>query len=328
MKPDDSEVSADSLREELQAELKAGRALWLRMDGAGLEDRLMHQAFTGSLARCGVGAERTPKSPTTLVLDWSKVASVSADGLAHFAVLMRHGANMGLELIVCGPSEPDLKRAVEAVSAMPDVTGGRWVQTTQRDTRPRVRVLSKQSVFSPCDGEPRGFLNGLSAWLNEQNVRASAKSAVISCVMEILLNIRTHSGADVAAAVVLELLHRRPHRLQIGFADNGIGIVNSMLENPHFAGLEALHPATAADSLLMGTRTRRDDGRTDEFRARGGLGQVVRCLVEGTRATAAVRSGSALLTFSCDPGFSRLKYYLDYGLGTVWKLEVVPAALR
>lgn len=312
------DLSPAALHHEMAEDLRAGRVLWVRADGLGAADPAVHRGLQSALRRTGVHGELGGVAPETVVLDWTHLAAVSADGLAFAAVLLQALRDRGIHVRCCPPHDPVVGAALaqsscgalrgEGIAWHAEPTG------TVSRTDPR-HVLGPLHLFAGA----RGFslstaLDQIEGALNRAGWRSVPMLPEL--LMEIAQNIRSHANARHAALCVVVERRRRPPRLQVGVADDGIGIPNSILNDPRHGWLDSFSPARATETVVM----RQLSGRGAD-QGGGVLGDLYETLLAESGATVTLRSGAGWVRISGADRESRHES-LTYGLGTQVLVEL------
>lgn len=308
-------TSSEELRGELRAQLRSGEARWIQLKGLSAENALHHRALCATLAAIGLNAARGTQVPQLVILDWSTVDECAADGVALFCVIATSLLDRGTRVVVCMPAGSDLAQVVgdalaQAVRA--EVT---------RITVPQTPSQRVQCVTPPVslglNSKPaiRGFCEGLSAGLQRRESAERTRKAIMAFATELVLNSLQHAQATSVRATALLYTRRRPQVIEIGLADNGVGITESLVSTPAFARLGHLHDTSVVEFVLDQAASARS--MPDSAAAsRGGFGQAIKALVETVTASVTIRSGRALLTVGSDGRADYRREAFDHGLGT------------
>lgn len=137
----------------------------------------------------------------------------------------------------------------------------------------------------------------------------------MSTTVELIHNIQSHSGARFGAAAALLLPRRRPQVLQVGVADDGIGIAGSILSQPLHDWMSWSPDASVAEVVL----DRALSGR--ESQTGGGMARHIRRLVDEANCRIDIRTGASHLFLTSDEPRAFTKTYLNAGLGTQVRLQ-------
>jgi hypothetical protein len=293
---------------------------WLRMGGMSLEDEAAVSSFGLALSRVQLEASKQRAGLEICVLDWSQVECPTAEALAFLPVLIGRFHSLGITTYVCAPSKSGVSARLVAPDEHPS-TSLSWVDSS----------WGTGSDPGECKIFPFDFATWQSAHAMVNHIEAVASvrradvdhvNTLVALVIESVQNVRSHSAASAAAGSVVVLGRRRPPRLQVGIADNGIGIARALLSKGAKQSLAYFSDATVTDATLEAALS----GRTEEGVAAemgGGFSRLVREFVARTNGAVAIRSGSAFVT----RGVPRMqtkrgKAHLTAGFGTQIRFEL------
>ncbi len=310
-----SPESAAELRVSLAHALRSGTAVWLRLDGASVDDAKLQSAFCRSLVRLGLGGEDPRGLPDVAVLDWSSVSSCTAEGVAMFVVLLRRITAAGMRVIVCAPGAPSVAHVINDTGVRAACASAQWIPY-QCAGRATIKPLARAAIFAPgTNNTVDDFCDDLATALRQVGQARAAVRVVMSVVQEMLHNVLSHSGAGHAAAIALLFPSRRPALVQVGVADDGVGITGHVLTQPRHRWLGCFSDASVTETVLHEALS----GRASE--SGGGMSYLVRRLLSETQSTVMIRSGAALLVLrSAAPGrYERTA--LTFGGGTQIRVE-------
>jgi hypothetical protein len=187
---------------------------------------------------------------------------------------------------------------------------------------PAVRGAAIQS-FVPAavwtrdaDSSAGRFCDELGLGLKAIGVSKSVSRGIMSTTVELIHNIQSHSGARFASVAALLLPRRRPRVLQVGVADDGIGIPGAILSQPLHQWMSWFPDASVAEVVLDHALSGR------EAQTGGGMAHHVRRLVSETQCRVDIRTGASHLFLTSDRPSTFKKTYLNAGLGTQVRLDV------
>lgn len=311
--------SPDALYGTLLPELRSGKALWLRLRGVGLDDAGAHRGFLTTLVSKGFG-DQSVKAPRTLVLDWSTTDLCTAEGIAFFTVVARHFAHRGCRVLACGASGAALNRVLADSGAREASACTAWVPVSAMG-QVNVQSLAPIAIFGPARHPSIDtFTDALSARSRECGLANRAAAAVVGVTNEFLHNVLSHGDVRHAAAAALLFTRRRPRVLQIGLADDGVGIPASMQAQPRHAWMADFFDTLTARAVLRGALSGRPEDVPGAFTG-GGMTRIVRRLLSDLKATVTLRSGAALLQLHGNTDDSR-DTRLTLGHGTQTRIEI------
>ncbi|MBB4635974.1 hypothetical protein [Longimicrobium terrae] len=260
--------------------------------------------------------------PKVLILDWSGVSNCSAEGLALFGVVTRRLAEHAVRIIIIEPEFTDTRSAVNGSRILDGCGGLEWVPSTA-SKRSILHCCAQAAAFSGSANESvDNFCDGLSDTLKAHAAPRRATLAMMGTAIELLHNVLSHAGSSHAAAAAFVLPRRRPAVLQVGIADDGIGIPAAVLRHPRHAWLTWFSDAGVTRAVireqLSGRKT--TEGETDS--GGGGMARVIKKLLEETSSEVTLRSGSALIRLSSTDPESYKVHRLTYGAGTQVRIEL------
>ena len=312
--------SVAGLRRSLHQSLKSGHAAWIRLDGLPVDDSSTHSALCHALVRVGMGAVTGRMVPQIAVLDWSLVDTCSAEGLAFFAVLHGHLTTAGIQLIVCAPASKTVSLLLEQSGVHAYCGGGTWVPSTPA-RGVSCECVASAALFGPEANESVDkFCDDLSDTIKRLAVGRGPARAVTGTTYELLHNVLSHANAGHAAAAAILFSRKRPPVLQVGVADDGIGIAGAVLSHPRHEWLQSFHDASVTETVLNQTLS----GRTTTLDSGtgGGVARIIKRLLRETTATVMFRSGAAMVTLRSTAPDRFEKTALTYGSGTQVRLEL------
>jgi len=307
--------SAAALRLELRHQLRTGAARWIQLGGLSAENPLHHRALCATLAAVGLNPARGIQPPKLVVLDWSTVAECAADGVALFCVVATSLSNQGTQLIVCMPARSDLALVISDA-----IAGGIGSEITtipvERTKSERVQCVTPSVWLADSSKSAiRDFCGGISAGLQRLIVSERVRKAIMAFATELVLNSLQHAHATRVKSTALLYTRRRPKVVEIGLADNGVGITESLVTTPTFARLSHLHDSSVVEFMLDQAASARSIANTNGV-SRGGLGEAIKGLASVVDASVTVRSGRALVSLGSDGRADYRHEAFDYGLGT------------
>jgi len=310
--------SASALRRSLEEELQRGDAQWIRMDGLGVDDPDAHRGLQSGVRRTGVHRYIVPTPPGVVVLDWKHLAAVSADGLAFAAVLLQALCALKTRVICCPAQDPHVSETLaHTFCAALRYKGVEWLP----EFADRADAKNPRVLLGPvyCFGGARGVSVGKAIDEAESALELAGWARVPELndlIVEIAQNIGTHADASHAALCVLIDQRRRPPRLQVGVADDGVGIPTAMLSDPRYTWLQSYSPARANETVIV----RQLSGRGAD-RGGGVLGELYGTLIAEAGATVTLRSGEGWVRIGGNDRTPR-RQSLTYGLGTQLLVEL------
>jgi hypothetical protein len=312
--------SVAALRASIQTSQRSGEAAWIRLDGHGVEDGSTHSALCHTLTRFGLGADTGRKVPAVAVLDWSTVATCSAEGVAFFAVLVGHLIDKGVHVIACRPASATIAEVLDRSGILAAYGALTWVPCACAKGS-AVETLATAAIFASESNESVNmFCDDLSAALRQLALPRATSRAVMGTTQELLHNVLSHANATHAAATALLLSRRRPKILQIGIADDGVGIAAAVLRDGRHDRLQWFHDVGVTEVVLHQALSGRP--ATSESGKGGGLARIVRRLLSETASTIIVRSGAALLAMRSTAPDQGERRALTYGAGTQVRVEL------
>jgi hypothetical protein len=310
-------ASSAQLRQVLRPLLHSGRAKWLRLDGLSVNPLPAHDALQASLRAFGVYGEMGTTRPSLAVLEWGSVYNGAADGLAFFPVLTGLLVAANTDVICCMPDSSSLASIVGDAQC-PRLAGEkvRWISGA---------IPSSSSLKSL--GPVLLLANGRGDGTGELLARVEHHMAAIGCepeaeltsslIVELIQNIQTHSGCANAAIVAVVLTRKRPPRIQVGIADDGMGLPANMITQPRHAWLGQFSDSSITEITLGQEMSGRSEGLHG-----GSLGGLMRTFLSRTRCTVILRTGTAHMTMSSEASTFFRKQNLSYGIGTQLLLEI------
>lgn len=312
--------SVTSLRASVSSLKRSGDAAWIQLNGLPLEDGRAHSALCHALARFGLGAELGAHIPKAAVLDWSNVDGCSAEGVAFFAVLVRHLLAKGVRVIACRPADGAIAAVLERAGILVACGPITWVKCAAC-TPSAVEAIAPAAVFgSESNDSVFVFCDELSAALKRLALTRSVRQAVMGTTQELLQNVLSHASASHAAAMALLLPRKRPKVLQIGVADDGLGIPGSVLRQERYRWLGWFHDASVTEVVLSQALSGRPS--TAESANGGGMARIIKRLLRETTSTVMLRSSAALITLRSNAPDRFERRALTYGAGTQIRVEL------
>lgn len=293
----------------------------MRLGGLGIDRPESHGALCSTLERLGIGTANGTKLPKLVVLDWSVVSNCSAEGLAFFSVLARHLVGSGVHVIATEPELEDIREVLVQSGIRARCDGVAWVSCATSG-RPSVRSGARAALFTASwDASVDDFCDDLSATLVRLAVPRRARCAVMGTTHEMLHNVFSHAGARYGGATALLFPGRRPKVLQIGIADDGLGIAATVLRHPRHEWLGWFSDARVTGAVLRDSLTGRG-AESGEEAGGGGLARIVKRLLSETTCKIIVRSGAALIVLRSGDADRFVPHRLTYGTGTQLRLEL------
>lgn len=303
--------SASELRALLGPALRAREAKWIRLDGLSANTLGAHDALQTSLRAFGIHGDRGESQPKIAVLEWGSVFEGTADGLAFFPLLTRMLTGAGTKVFCCMPSTGPLTsliiRANCVTVADPAV---RWIPGVAPTPSSIDQIAGL--LLLPC-GKGEGispFLDSLESQMANLGCQDLA-GVTTGLVVELLQNIQTHSACRHAALGATVLKRNRPPTVQIGLADDGIGLAANLLSDIRHSGLAQFPDASITEAALGHGLSGRGALSTG-----GSLGGFMRTFLAETRSELTLRTGTAHLLMSSENPSKYKKRDLTYGVGT------------
>lgn len=304
--------SAEVLRTLLQSELKKRETVWLDLRGISVHRVAEHSAFMRALADLGFDPEPPQALPRRVVLDWSGVDTVSAEGIAFFSVLVRYLLEIEVKVLVCSASCADIAEVLWETGLRSALSEVNWVPQPSVPSN-RIRAIGHAAVLRGAEGRARAskFVNGLGNSLREFEFEGNAVGLAEAVAMELLQNVLEHSGDVWATAVSLVQHRRRPPWIQIGVADLGAGVAEHVLAQVRHQDLGQFSDLAVIQAVFSAALSGRASGSGG-----GGLSMLVKDIVERHGGEAWVRSGSGLVGFSTGGKRWVRPTHLTAGFGT------------
>lgn len=237
---------------------RSGSLEWIRAEGFSLDREQWHSALCRALSHFGLCGESRRVRPQVAVLDWSRTETCCAEGLALCAVLLHRLSSMGVTILACEAGLLDVGLVLESSGfrAMPQVD--RWIPTPCAPHKGvETLVPLGISVEGGADGIRR-FCVLLDERLAILGATKNCRKAVFGTVMDLIQNVKSHSQAECSAATALLLPTKRPKVIQIGIADDGLGIPNTVLSQPLHHWLSWFPDASLAEVVLDQGLSRRE----------------------------------------------------------------------
>jgi hypothetical protein len=304
------------LRRTLSQSLRTGQAKWLRLDGLSVNSLRTHDGLQMSLRSFGAFGDLGLLQPSIVVLDWGSAFPGDADGLAFFPILSRLLIAAGAKVIACMPNNSNLASIVEKSDCVALAGEGiSWIPGVPG-------VPGSYEPVAPVILLPNGKGQGLGALINcvEQRMRDIGCSNVIdltsSLLVELIQNVQAHSDCTYAGIGTVLLKRRRPPVLQVGIADDGVGIAVNLLSQPRHAWLGQFCDATIAETTLAHEMSGREVGNG------GSLGALMRKFLGETCSQVILRTGTAHLSMSSEAPDAYRTRSLTYGVGTQLLIEI------
>lgn len=312
--------SSTALRKSLNDACKSGYAAWVRMDGLTLDDRSTHGAFCHTLTKFGLGADSGRQIARIAVLDWSHVEGCSAEGIAFFPVLVRRLVHEGVKVFACRPADRAIADVLECCGVLSACKTVEWVRCLEHKAL-HIESLAPAAIFDGDANETVDvFCGELSGALKRLELTTAARKAVMGTTQELLHNVLSHAGASHAAAIGILLPRKRPKLIQIGVADDGMGIRDAVLRNGRHEWLQWFHDASVTEAVLNGALSGRAE--TPDGGRGGGMARMIRRLLSENRSTVMLRSGAALITLRSSAPEQFVREALTYGPGTQVRVEL------
>ena len=302
---------ASELRALLGPALRAREAKWIRLDGLSANTLASHDALQASLRAFGIHGDSGESRPEIAVLEWGSVFEGAADGLAFFPLLTRMLAAAGSKVFCCMPSAGSLTSLIiRASCASVADPGVRWIPG----------ALASSSSIDVVTGLlllPRGKGDGISAALDSLETQMAKlgcqelAGVTTGLVIELLQNIQTHSSCGHAALAAVVFKRNRPPTLQIGIADDGMGLAANLLSDVRHSWLGQFSDASIAEATLGHGMSGRGAQSTG-----GSLGGLMRTFLTETSSEVTLRTGAAHVVMSSADPTRYKKRNLTYGVGT------------
>jgi hypothetical protein len=307
--------SPAALEAQVSRHKRSGLVQWIRAEAFSLDNEQWHSALCRVLAHFGLCGEGNHVIPQVAVLDWSRTETCSAEGLAFFAVLIHRLASLGVTVLSCDGGLSDVGRVLETSGARTISPSNQWI------SGPRVSSSSVETLvplaISATGGPDRlgSFCNSLNDRLVELGAAKGCRKAVVGTVIDLLQNVKSHSGAQCSAGTALLFSRRRPKVIQVSIADDGLGIPNTVLSQPLHQWL-SWFPDASLTEVVLGHGLSSRQSQTG-----GGAAQLVRRLVSEVPSRVVIRTGGALVSFDSEAPSKFVKRNLSPGLGTQVRLE-------
>ncbi|MEO6197267.1 MAG: hypothetical protein ABIP58_04075 [Dehalococcoidia bacterium] len=254
--------------------------------------------------------------PSTVILDWTRTDVLAAEALAYFTVVARRMMAIGIQTIICMPSTKTGYVAIEGIVRDLVNAGARAVQPATQFSDTASLLASAASFQLDDSGQQSDFIEVCGEGIAKSGAEPSVREIAEALLREALQNARTHSEATMAAGAGLSFRRRRPRLVQVGIADDGIGVARSVLARGAHTDLREFADATIALAVVNGTLSGRNAGHGG-----GGFSLVLREALESFSARVTIRTGSALLRMEgADPTRWRIRH-LTRGFGTQIRFE-------
>jgi hypothetical protein len=184
-----------------------------------------------------------------------------------------------------------------------------------------VDLLAPMAVFGPDSNDSVDlFCDELSASLRRLETPRRTLLAVMGTTQELLHNVLSHASARHASAVALLHVRKRPRVLQVGIADDGVGIAGAVLHQERHRWLEWFHDTSVTEAVLQQALTGRPSA--PEAGNGGGMARIIRRLLSESASTVMLRSGAALILLRSTTPDRCERHTLTYGAGTQVRLEI------
>lgn len=289
---------------------------WIRAEAFSLDNEQWHSALCRVLSHFGVCGDTSRVAPQVAVLDWSRAEICSAEGLAFFAVLIHRLTSIGVTVVACDAALSDVSLVLETSGVRAMTQTKRWI-SGGREARNSIETLVPLAVSATGTMDGIGsFCNSLNDSLVALGAPKRTRQAVVGTVTDLIQNVKAHSQAQYAAATALLLSRKRPKIIQIGIADDGLGIPNTILSQPLHQWLSWFPDASLTEVVL-------DQGLSSrESQSGGGSAHLIRRLVSEVRSRVIIRTGGALISFDSEAPSKFMKRNVSLGLGTQVRLEI------
>lgn len=313
--------SLDTLRASLAGSGRNRTTAWIKLGGLAIEEASAHGAFCNTLERLGLTTDATASPPQLVVLDWSTVDECTSEGVSFFATLARQLVESGVRVIVTEPASAGIRGVLADSGLRARCDGLEWVPC-EACGHITVRSIARAAFFSRVQNESvDDFCDDLSAALEDLRVPRKTLVAIAGTTFEMLHNVLSHADAPHGAATALIFPRRRPKVLQVGIADNGLGIPGSVLRHPRHAWLAWFSDAEVTSAVLRGNLSGRGaESGLDE--GGGGLARAVRRLLSETSARLVLRTARALVILQSGQPDRFMLHRLTYGTGTQIRLQI------
>jgi hypothetical protein len=295
---------------------RSGYLLWLQSRGLAIDTGMWHAAFCGCLRQFGLGGENTGRIPACAALDWTACDDTSAEALAMFAVVVRRLRRNDVAVYACEPGARSISDVLDRSGIRSECSDVQWIGNFSADGRALESFVPAAVWACGDDSSAHRFCDQLGAALRAAGTTKCLRRGVMSTTVELIHNIQSHSGAHFAAAAALLLPRRRPSVLQVGVADDGIGIPDAILSQPLHEWLSWFPDASVMEVVLQHALSGR------QSQTGGGMAHHVRRLIGEALCRVDIRSGASHLVLSSDKPTTFTKTHLNAGLGTQVRLEV------
>ena len=139
-----------------------------------------------------------------------------------------------------------------------------------------------------------------------------------SLIHELLQNVISHSSSR-HAAIGARAVAPRGKTIEIGLADDGVGIAAHVVAQSSHSWLSWLSDASVTETTLANQLSGRDP-----HSGGGCLGEVMRAFLRQADADVTIRSGTAHVKFANARDFSVTKHNLTFGMGTQILIRIRP----
>ena len=316
-----SEPSVAELRALYAQARGSGRVRWIHLQGLALDDR-SHTALLRALAGASAGAGELDLSGNTVVLDWTSVRECSAEGFALFHIVARMFAGAGAQVYVLPPTVSDVLAIVDAPEFRAGCVGAIWVDGGA-DPANRVVALGCVGAFASRErGTIAAFCASFERALSRLAMPADLSGLLNAIALEVVQNVKTHARASHAAILGLNFHRMRPGLVEIGVADDGRGITDSLLDQAAHRRMERYLDVSVVETLFQRNLSSRSSGSDDpNALAVGGFGALLAELFAKASVTVLLRSHRVLIELASDGRIRRSKT-LASGVGTQLRIAV------
>jgi len=311
--------SSQSLYESTARMRRTGEVRWICLSGLCVDSK-NHSAFCRAVCELSSLTDAASTSPQLIVLDWGRVEVCSAEGIAFFLILVRWLLEQRMSFVVCSPTHFGVSTALDrggARTCCGDAVC--WIRSESRGVAAVEEIAQCVVLARGEDQVVSTFLDELSASLTRLQLPKATRQLVMGLTHEVFQNVRSYAEANFVAAAAYYF--QRRHCLQIGIADDGVGIADTILRQDRHAELDWFSDARIVSLVLrrgLSGRAVAADGTVSG----GGMSQLIPVVLNGVRSAIMLRSGRALLGLRSDSPKYPAPQRFNFARGTQFRLEI------
>jgi hypothetical protein len=235
-------------------------------------------------------------------------------------VVSRHFAHLGSTIIACEPQNLGLAEVLSDSGIRDAPVIDQWIPVVSAGQVTATSVAPAAIFGSERSASLEDFVEGLSSFARSTGFGKRGSAVIVGTANEFLHNVLSHGEAQNAAAVVIVFTRRRPRILQVGIADDGIGIPTSLVTQRRHDWVSEFSDALATRAVLRGALSGRPEDALGALTG-GGVARIVQRLSHELHARVIMRSGAALVRVGASTGNVEINR-LSYGHGTQVRIEV------